>query len=209
MPRFPFSDLVKEQAWEAAKKIVGCDPERWRYCAANRPILKALYGYNGLCGYNFDHKIPASVFKDNDPRASSLSNCQILQSRANSRKSNKCMTEDELAGVASDIELNDEQRQLVEMAVHGDINDASGNAKSKCVSRNEALTHKTLRGGLEPCKISNSICPTKEKCEELEHKLVERTRALNDKCEELQRKLAERTRALNELREKMAAYLKG
>lgn len=55
-----FSADVREACWNNAPKVIGRSGDRWRLDANGNPVLKALNGKHGCCGYEFDHIQPHS-----------------------------------------------------------------------------------------------------------------------------------------------------
>lgn len=175
-----FSTTVKDLCWEICKRVSGRDPARWRQDAIGTPVMTALHGKEGLAGWHYDHIIPKSsakkMPKDAQAKLSELSNCQILQSRANKKKQAKVLHPDVLKNLACDLELtgefnkiaihfqmflsswlvncdtmwdylSDSEMDIVEIAVHGNVTDEKGMAKCMCVSNKDAK----LYSGVPPC----------------------------------------------------------
>jgi hypothetical protein len=175
-----FSTSVKQLCWEICKKVSGRDPARWRQDANGTPVMTALRGKEGLAGWHYDHIIPKSLGKkmpkDAQAKLSELSNCQILQTRANKKKQANVLHPDVLKNLACDLELtgefnkiaihfqmflssllvncdtmwdylSDSEMDVVEIAVHGNVTDEKGMAKCMCVSNKDAK----LYSGVPPC----------------------------------------------------------
>lgn len=96
-----FTRLMKEECWKKvngrrcpqlatlmsivqAPLVPGRDPERWRLDAAGNVVAYRLRGCEGCLCHEYDHIVPFSKGGRTE-----VSNCQILQTRANRYKGNE------------------------------------------------------------------------------------------------------------------------
>ncbi|KAL8034847.1 hypothetical protein ABFX02_12G057300 [Erythranthe guttata] len=113
-----FDSKAKRVCWEKARQVPGRDPERWRMDAAGNIVCKNLHTCIGCLCYEYDHITPFSKGGE-----SVEANCQILQTRVNRLKSDKSdIAQQLLKGYSCDITFNDQQLDLIEMAVYGSVN---------------------------------------------------------------------------------------
>mmetsp|Transcript_258 Transcript_258/g.642 ORF Transcript_258/g.642 Transcript_258/m.642 type:complete len:168 (-) Transcript_258:316-819(-) len=115
-----FSRQTKDLCWSVGKQVKGRDPKRWRFDAAGNLLCRGLRNCQGPLCVEFDHIHPISKGGTGD-----LSNCQILQSRANKSKGNKLPPPrgQELRRI-SDLtwrDLSNEDLDAIELAVYGDV----------------------------------------------------------------------------------------
>ena len=78
------SKTEREKAWNKASKVRGKNPDLYRRDAKGNELYKPSYGKQGLKSWEIDHKKPTSKGGTNSQR-----NLQILQTKANRKKSNK------------------------------------------------------------------------------------------------------------------------
>jgi hypothetical protein len=125
LPRSPrgrrsFTEAQRKAAWERAKPVPGRDPERWRYDVYGNPVLRPLHGCLGCFCYEFDHRVPYSL-----GGATSLDNCDILQTRINRLKSNALegvnISREQIRQYACEDVSNVIDMDAIEFAVYGDV----------------------------------------------------------------------------------------
>lgn len=110
-----FTRSIKEQCWKRAQCVPGRHPDRWRIDVLGNIVCKRLIGCPGAVCYEFDHVVP---FSRGGP--SSLSNCQILQTRANRKKGN--LFDDEIIMEQErQHTYSTQQLDTIELAIWGNI----------------------------------------------------------------------------------------
>ncbi|XP_027098014.1 uncharacterized protein [Coffea arabica] len=115
-PRF-FDSKAKQLCWDNAETVPGRHPQRWRKDAAGNIVLKRFHGCQGCLCFEFDHILPFSKGGQ-----SVVENCQILQTRVNRFKSDKQdLKKNQLKGYSCDISFGDNELDIIEMAVYGDV----------------------------------------------------------------------------------------
>ena len=122
---FPFE--VKEKCWNDSPIISNRDPNRWRLDALGNPVMKALRGFQGIFCHEYDHIFPYSL-----GGASTIDNCQILQTNINRKKGNQFFSNSMLMGFKQSIPeslkkigINCVDNRLMDIAeelVYGNIN---------------------------------------------------------------------------------------
>ena len=112
-----FSRWLKEACWSKATELPGRDPNRWRLDAAGNPVCKQLRGCLGCLCHEYDHIVPFSR-----GGLTTLENCQILQTRVNRYKGNADdVPYGQLRSWSCSYQFNQQELDVVEMAVYGDI----------------------------------------------------------------------------------------
>ncbi|OAY47573.1 uncharacterized protein LOC110616905 [Manihot esculenta] len=115
-PRF-FDHNAKKICWANAETVPGRHPERWRKDAAGNVVCKRLCNCHGCLCFQYDHIVPFSKGGE-----STADNCQILQARVNSFKSDKQeVDKTQLKGYSCDLKFTDKELDIIEMAVYGDV----------------------------------------------------------------------------------------
>lgn len=134
--------------WNKAEIVPGRHPERWRKDAAGNIVFKRFHSCQGCLCFEFDHIIPFSKGGQSVPE-----NCQILQTLANRLKSDKeVIGINQLKGYSCDINFSDEELDLIELAVYGNVLRAGRQCRSKIVD--EMLGKYKSRNKMAAC---NSI----------------------------------------------------
>ncbi|WCJ35898.1 HNH endonuclease domain-containing protein [Euphorbia peplus] len=145
-PRF-FDHKAKKVCWEKAQTVAGRHPERWRRDAAGNVVCKRLCNCNGCLCFQYDHIVPFSKGGE-----STAENCQILQTRVNSYKSDKDgLNETHLKGYSCDLSFTDKELDIIEMAVYGDVI-RPGN-QCRCRSVAEMLGKFKAKDNAPACKL--------------------------------------------------------
>mmetsp|Transcript_13859 Transcript_13859/g.20282 ORF Transcript_13859/g.20282 Transcript_13859/m.20282 type:complete len:141 (+) Transcript_13859:24-446(+) len=111
-----FTRKQKWKCWNKASFIEGRDPSRWRYDVLGNPVLRALNGCRGPLCHEYDHITPYSK-----GGRTSVKNCQVLQTSVNRYKSNFFMDKDEMKDGVLDIKFSEQEMDIVEKAVYGDV----------------------------------------------------------------------------------------
>eukprot|EP00762_Andalucia_godoyi_P000297 ANDGO_03134.mRNA.1 endonuclease len=112
-----FDKAMKDACWNASKPVQGRDPERWRLDPAGNIVSYVLRGCTGCLCHDYDHIVPYSKGGKTE-----LSNCQILQSRANKIKGNKTdVSRDELKSWSCAVQYSDDVLDVFEMALYGNV----------------------------------------------------------------------------------------
>lgn len=78
------SKTDREKAWAKAPKVRGKNPDLYRRDAKGNELYKHSYGKQGPKSWEIDHKKPKAKGGSNHQR-----NLQILQTKANRKKSDK------------------------------------------------------------------------------------------------------------------------
>ncbi|GAQ83886.1 HNH endonuclease domain-containing protein [Klebsormidium nitens] len=112
-----FGNKMRDECWAQADVVTGRHPERWRKDVAGNVVCRKLLACMGCMCYEYDHIVPFSKGGRTE-----VTNCQILQTRANRQKSN---TEDlgvhDIKQFSCSLPFSDRELDLVEMAVYGDV----------------------------------------------------------------------------------------
>ncbi|CAI5473074.1 unnamed protein product [Closterium sp. Yama58-4] len=112
-----FDHAMRKACWEKADVVPGRHPDRWRVDAAGNTVGRRFNACQGCLCYEFDHIVPFSK-----GGATSVENCQLLQTRVNRFKSDKDqLSPQEYAHASCHLTLTDRDLDLVEMAVYGDV----------------------------------------------------------------------------------------
>lgn len=74
----------KDQVWDKGKKMRGKDPNLYRRDSFGNPMYYPSYGKTSEMGWNIDHSKPQS-----EGGTDHLNNLKPMNSKANSKKSNK------------------------------------------------------------------------------------------------------------------------
>lgn len=53
-----FNIKDRNACWEGSPIVPNRDPDRWRLDGAGNPVMKELWGFTGLFGYELDHIKP-------------------------------------------------------------------------------------------------------------------------------------------------------
>ncbi|KAK4523092.1 hypothetical protein GAYE_PCTG36G0983 [Galdieria yellowstonensis] len=135
-----FSNRVKTACWEKAPPVPGRDPDRWRLDAFGNPVCKRLTSCEGCLCHEYDHIVPYS-----QGGASTVDNCQILQTRINRLKADRQLTAEQLKSFACEIRFSERELDLIEMAVYGNVQ--RDNFRCRCKSFFEVFRETTIPTG--------------------------------------------------------------
>ncbi|XP_050221095.1 uncharacterized protein LOC126671367 [Mercurialis annua] len=145
-PRF-FDNKAKKICWENAETVAGRHPERWRKDAAGNIVCKRLCNCSGCLCFQYDHIVPFSKGGE-----SVAENCQILQSRVNTYKSDKeVVDKSQLKGYSCDIKFTDKELDIIEMGVYGDVIRPGNQCRCRTVA--ELLGQTKLKDRVPACKL--------------------------------------------------------
>lgn len=116
-----FPHDVKEACWRQAAVVKGRDQERWRRDALGNLVFRKLVGCQGCLCYNYDHVVPYSK-----GGKSSLENCQVLQTAANSAKGARTsVSTTELMQRSTYCRLSGRDMDMMELSAYGDVHHES------------------------------------------------------------------------------------
>ena len=94
------------------------DPKRWRLDPVGNPVFYTLRGCQGALCHEYDHIVPFSK-----GGKTSVTNCQILQTKVNKFKSNKVgISMDELKQSSKPVRLSHKDMDLIEYSIMGSVN---------------------------------------------------------------------------------------
>jgi len=123
-----------------APPVPGRDPDRWRLDAFGNPVCKRLTSCEGCLCHEYDHIVPYS-----QGGASTVDNCQILQTRINRLKADRQLTAEQLKSFACEIRFSERELDLIEMAVYGNVQ--RDNFRCRCKSFFEVFRETTIPTG--------------------------------------------------------------
>ncbi|PKA59864.1 hypothetical protein AXF42_Ash015922 [Apostasia shenzhenica] len=145
-PRF-FDSKAKIECWQKADVVPGRDPERWRRDIAGNVVCKRFFNCHGCLCFEYDHIVPYSKGGE-----STADNCQILQTRVNRLKSSKeWLDREKLEGFSCDIKFTDQELDIIEMAVYGDVVRPGNHCRCRTVA--EMLGKVRSKDHLAACKL--------------------------------------------------------
>lgn len=128
-----FDDKMRNQCWQKADVVPGRHPERWRKDVAGNVVCRRLTRCEGCLCYEYDHIRPFSKGGE-----TTVSNCQILQSRVNRLKSNRSdLGSNDLKQFSCDLKFTDNELDVIEMGVYGNV--IRPGLQCKCKSVAETL----------------------------------------------------------------------
>ena len=78
------SKTEREKAWNKASRVRGKNPDTHRRDSKGNVVFKSSYGKQSAMGWEIDHKKPKAKGGSDSQR-----NLQILQTKANRKKSDK------------------------------------------------------------------------------------------------------------------------
>jgi len=111
-----FTRAQKDVCWDMSSKIPGRDPAKWRFDAVGNPVIYGLRGCRGALCHEYDHVWPHSK----GGRTRVLENCQVLQTQANRRKSNRTdMDIAALVRASRRLKLSQRDMDFLEEAIIG------------------------------------------------------------------------------------------
>lgn len=111
-----FSRQMKKDCWSGARPVPGRHPDRWRLDALGNVVSNKLTSCEGCLCHEYDHIVPWSK-----GGATSVSNCQILQTRVNRMKGNQDDDLQKMAGYSCDYSFSEANLDAVELALYGDV----------------------------------------------------------------------------------------
>ncbi|CAM6097242.1 unnamed protein product [Calypogeia fissa] len=123
-----FPHDVKDACWRQASVVKGRDPERWRRDALGNLVFQKLVGCQGCLCYNYDHVVPYSK-----GGKSTLENCQVLQTAANSAKGARTsVSTTELMQRSAYCHLSRRDMDMMEVSAYGDVHHENDGGFSGC-----------------------------------------------------------------------------